>query len=463
MDREMYARYYKTSLYVARKGIDIGIQLAYDARDEGRAVSDLLYNHYMGWIYIHYSMMLLETHRYFAAMNAVLNAENFLVHDYYNVVTNGNLSAVVSELRKLPEFRNLPSNVSAKQRKDIVDKALQFLYSDFHNAIEDKKLRILSKVYKEVPKRYHDMYAVWAYRVLATLFEQDHSILLNFGGVYRDLHEEYPEIPDKYPDLPELSLRDSELGESPEEKEYALWVASGGLALSYLDFVPDPILRCRYICDDLPFDFHDPEQNLMMEDVMETFAHCRFQIYMATTYPATFAGLAYSMSPKSKRIYNQELLLDVYPRLYSVLDKISHIVMRCFGIVLSPKREGDYPPQPSYNLIVQEIRGHSGGNPHLLTLCEIFDEINPRFIYRIQKDQPFYAMLPDAIHMDRLRHHIIHSGVSLTVESSGKESNREIAYITEREFGSRCRDLLYLVKEAIMSTCLALEYRDRQE
>ncbi|MBR4226387.1 MAG: hypothetical protein IKR86_06405, partial [Candidatus Methanomethylophilaceae archaeon] len=388
MDREMYAKYYKTALYVARKGIDIGIQLAYNAHDKGSTVQDFLYNHYMGWIYIHYSMMLLETHRYFAAMDAVINAENFLVHDYYNIITNVDLNTVVSELRKLPEFRDLPSNVSAKQRKDIVDAALRFLYSGLHDAIEDKKLRILFKVYKEVPRRYRDMYAVWAYRVLGTLFDQDHTVLSKFGDAYWTLHEEYPVVPDKYLDLPELSLRDSELGESPEEKEYALWVASGGLALSYLDFVPDLILRCRHVCDDLTFDFHDPEQNLMMEDVMETFAHCRFQIYMATTCPATFAGLAYSMSPKSKRIYNQELLLDVYPRLYSVLDKISHIVMRCFGIVLSPRREGDYPPDPSYNLIVKEIRSHSNGNPYLLTLCEIFDEINPRFIYRTQKDQP---------------------------------------------------------------------------
>lgn len=49
------------------------------------------------------------------------------------------------------------------------------------------------------------------------------------------------------------------------------------------------------------------------------------------------------------------------------------------------------------------------------------------------------------------------------MDACGRTSNRDIVYITEREFGRRCLDLLYLVKEAIMNTCLAIEYRNRQE
>ena len=72
-------------------------------------------------------------------------------------------------------------------------------------------------------------------------------------------------------------------------------------------------------------------------------------------------------------------------------------------------------------------------------------------------------MLPNAVHMDKLRHHIIHSGVSLTVKDSGKKSTINIAHITEREFAVRCHDMLCLVKEAIMNTCMAIEYRNRHE
>ncbi|MBR3410570.1 MAG: hypothetical protein IKG94_07350 [Candidatus Methanomethylophilaceae archaeon] len=421
----------------------------------------MLYNHYMGWLYIHYSMMLLETHRYFAAMGAVVNAENLLVHDLYKTMASGDLVAVVSELRKLSEFRDIPRNMSARQRQSIVDEALQFLYSDFLDAINDKKLRILFKVYKEVPERYRDMYVAWTYRMSAAVFEKDQRLVLS--DAFRDFYLENPNLPEKYLDVPELSIRDLENEGTFEEKDYAAWVVSCNLALSYLEFVPDLALRYRYVSDDLPFDFHVPELNLMMEDVMETFAHCRFQAYVASNCPSPVAGVAYSFSPMAKRIYSQELLLDVYPRLYSVLDKLSHIVMRVFGIEPEPREEGGYPPQPSYSVIVKEIRGRSGGNLYLETLCEIFDEINPRFIYRTQKGVPFYAMLPGAVHMDSLRHHIIHSGVSLTVEGSGRRSDREMAYVTERELASRCCDLLCLVKEAIMSTCLAIEHRDRRK
>lgn len=231
-----------------------------------------------------------------------------------------------------------------------------------------------------------------------------------FGELLHTICNEYPDFPEKYLGLPELTLRDSEDFDTEVERDYALWTISADLALSYLNFVPYPLERIKYVCDDLDFDLHIPELNIMMNDVMETYAHCRFQIYTATSYPNPMAWIAYSLSPKADRIYTQEILLDVYPRLYSILDKISHIVMESCGIILSPRIDG-YAPQPSYNLIVKEIRNHSGSNPYLLTLCEIFDEINPRFIYKNNEGRPFYSMLPEAEDMDRIRHHIIHSGV----------------------------------------------------
>ena len=464
-DEKKYVNYHKTALYIARKGIDVGVNMAYDAHARGDDVPDIAFNHYMGWLYVQYSMMLTETHRYFAAMGAIVNAENYLVHDIYKVTAEGHLKEIMEIIKKMPDLGGISFNFSAKQLPTKVEEVLQFLFSDLQDAIIEKKLRILYKVYKEVPNRYRDLFAGYIYNLLAYFldrYKDDKKFFYNFGEVVTTLHKEYPEKPEKYLDIPDLSMKDAENKESEEEKEYALWVVSGGLALSYLDFVPDLFLRLQYMCDDLVFDFHVPELNIMMEDVMETFAHCRFQVYTATSYVSSIAEVAYSFSPMAKRIFNQELLLDIYPRLYSVLDKISHIVMKSCGITLSPNKDG-YLPQPSYNQIVKEIRSHSDGNPYLLTLCEIFDEINPRYIYYKKKDQPFYAMLPEAEDMDRIRHHIVHSGISLTVEDSGKKSNKDICFITEREFAQRCHDLLCLVKEAIMNTCLAVEYRNRQE
>ncbi len=464
-DEEKYVIYHKTALYVARKGIDIGVNYAYDAHERGEEQPPFPYNHYMGWLYVQYSMMLVETHRYFAAMDSIVKAENCLGHDIYKVVMVNHLDVILEELKKMPEFKKVSFNYSAKQLQERIEQALQFLFAGLSDAINEKKLHILFKIYKEVPVRYRDLYSGYIYNLLAYFMEKyddREEFFYRFGEVVMTLHKEYPEPPKKYLDLPDLSLKEPDKKESLEEQKYALWVISGGLALSYLDFVPDLQLRLQYVCDDLVFDFHTSELNLMMEDVMETFAHCRFQVYCATSYESPVADLSYSFSPKANRIFNQELLLDVYPRLYSILDKISHILMKSCGISLSPDKDG-YTQQPSYNKIVKKIRGHSDGNPYLLTLCEIFDEISPRYIYSKKRDQPFYAMLPEAEDMDRIRHHIIHSGISLTVEDSGMKSNKDITYITEREFIQRTENLLGLVKEAIMNTCLAIEYKNRQE
>ena len=462
-DDDKYIRYYKTALFVARMGIDIGVNQGYDAFEKGEEVPDIEYNHYMGWIYIHYSMILLENHRYFAAMTAITLAENHLIHDLYHVLTNGHLEIILERIKKIPEYEKIPFKSSEDQKQARILEALTYLTGGLQDAIIEKKLRVLIKIYKEVPRRYMDFYAGQIFNHLAYFLKKNpKKYSKDFAETIQILHKEYPTKPEKYLDLPDLTLRDVQKEQTIDEKSYTLWVVSCNLALSYLDFVPDINCRLKYISDDLIFDFNSQKLNIMMEDVLETYAHCRAQVFSATHYHNPMGELAYCLSPKAERIFNQELLLDVYPRLYSVLDKISHIIMKICGVPLSPNRDG-YIPQPSYNLIVQEIQKKSDGNPYLQTMCDIFAEINPRFIYRTQKDQPFYAMLPDAIYMDKLRHHIIHSGVSLTVNSSGKKSDNDMAYISEREFADRCYDMLRLVKEAIMNTCLAIEYRNRQD
>ena len=462
-DEDKYNIYHRTALYIARKGIDIGMDMETEAHFNDDKPLDVSFNYHMSWLFVQYSMMLAETSRYFAAMNAIVNADNYLIHDAYRIASEGRLQQVIDSVKNLPEYKNASFDFTKELPPELVDKALGVLYRSLFDAISDKKLRILFKIYKEVPDRYRDLFAGYVASIVTYFLEgKDKESFETYGEIAITIQGEYQKKPDKILTLPELSQKNPNHTETQDEKNYALWVVGGGLSLSYLDFVPDMDERLKYICDDLVFDFHVPELNLMMEDVMETYAHCRFQIYVATGYESPIANLAYSFSPLSKRVYNGELLLDIYPRLYSILDKLSHIVMRICGITLEPNKDG-YIPQPSYNLIVKEIRKHSDGNPYLLTLCEIFDEINPRFIYNKQKDHPFYTMLPEAEHMDRIRHHIIHSGISLTEKDSGKKSNSEMCHITEIEFARRCYNLLTLVKEAIMNTCMAIEYRNRQE
>jgi len=395
-DEDKYQNYHKTALYIARKGIDIGVNMAYDAHDDGKDSPDIAYNHYMGWIYVQYSMMLLETHRYFAAMSAITYAENFLIHDWYNLVTKANVNEIRKELKKIPQFEKISFNLSANQLMETLQKDIELVFSELLEAINEKKLRILYKVYKEVPNRYRDLYARLIMEYLADYLEKNkEGCLKKFAEVGATLNKEYPTIPEKILDLPDLSIKDAEHKETIEEKEYVLWVISGGLALSYLDFYPDLNKRCEYETDDLIFDFQTQELNIVMEDIMETFAHCRYQVYSATHYPSTEADIAYCISPKAKRIFNQELLLDVFPRLYSILDKVSHIVIKSFEIELTKKEGSYYSPAPSYNLLVKELRNHYGGNPYLLTLCEIFDEINPYFVNKMQRNNPVYSMLPN--------------------------------------------------------------------
>ena len=461
-DNHKYEIYHKTALYVARKGIDIGTKHAYEVHSRGGNELDIVFNHHMGWLFAQYAMMLLETQRYSAAMGAVINAENYLIHDYYRIANESDPKKLIEELRKIPFCKSFKFNYSAKQLKEMLPMILNGVMQGLKDAIIEKKLRILYKIYKEVPSKYEYLYKGFIVGHLDYFFKKDkEACVRQFGEVIMALKDDITKT-EKGLELPELSIKNCQLEVTDDQKDYDLWVISGNLALSYLEFVPDITLRSQYVCDDLEVDFQDPEMNLMMDDVMETFEHCRFEVYLATSYEAPIASLAYLLSPKAKRIYNQEVLLDTYPRLYSVLDKLSHIVMKSFGITLMPSRVGEHP-QPSYRRIVKTIRDNSGKNPYLLTLCEIFDEINPRVIYNKRKDLPFYTMLPEAEHMDRIRHHIIHSGVALTVEDSGMKSNCDIAYITEKEFSTRCLDLLKLVKEAIMNTALAIEYKSKHQ
>ena len=160
MDEEKYLSYHKTALYVARRGIDIGIDMAYDAHEGGTDIPDFAYNHNMAWLYVQYSMMLTETHRYFAAMTAITHAEVFVVHDVYTLGDDERLKALVKELKTIPEFENVSFNFSAKQLRPRLEEMLKKLYNDLWEAVYEKKLRILFKIYKEVPQRYRELYVI---------------------------------------------------------------------------------------------------------------------------------------------------------------------------------------------------------------------------------------------------------------------------------------------------------------
>ncbi|AMH94974.1 hypothetical protein AR505_1259 [methanogenic archaeon ISO4-H5] len=463
IDEEKYNRYYRTALYIIRKGIDIGMKMDYEANVIGGKPLNVSYNYHMGWAYVQYSMILAENYRYFAAMGAIVTAENYLVNDIYKIKAGNRLQGAIDLIKSLPDYDASTHGPLTDLTPEQADRRILHLFDSLGEAVNEKKLRILDEVYKKVPDKYRFMYAVCIDGLLDYFKKRNEKdFLKNYGKVVLDIQEEFPEIPKKFLDLPDLSQKNLAHDETQEEKNYALWIDGCHLFLSYLDFVPDIEKRLRYECDDLVFDFQIPDLNNIMEDVVETYSHCRFQFYMATQFNSPIEKLAYSFSPFNKRIYNQELLLDTYPRLYSILDKISHIVMKICDITIMPNDDG-YTPQPSYNLIVQEIRKNSNGNPYLLTLCEIFDEINPRYIYRTQKDVPFYTMLPGAEHMDRIRHHIIHSGIMLDADRKVKKSNKIVCHISGTDFAMRCLNLITLVKEAIMNTCMAIEYRNRQE
>ena len=463
INRKKYDLYNKTSLYVARRGIDIGTKMEYGRHEQGDDIPDACFNHHMGWLYVQYCMNLHESKRYFAAMEAIDRAETYLRLDLALFADSRYQDKFIKELKSVPLLKDLDFNVPRNKLESILRFAFDLMYQDLYYVIIEKKIRILGKIYRLVPGDYMDMYAGYIVSLFSILVQgKKYKLIQGLAPLWKEIKEIYPEKPKNYLDIEKLSEFD--IGDNtPEEVgQYRWWCNSAHLLLTFLDFVPFIESRYQYCCDDLTLDAEDVDLKAMFEDVTETFAHCRYLMYSALTDADPKYKIAYAFSPKAKRVHNQEVLMDMYSRLYAVLDKTSHIVIKTFGITLMPKDGAKYPPQPSYNQIVKELRNSSMDNPYLMTLCDIYDEINPRNAYREYGDLPFYSMLPEAEHMDSIRHHIVHSGFYLSVEETGNRSNKDVAYVRERDFSNHCCSLLSLVKEAIMNTFLAIEYKGRR-
>lgn len=461
IDSKKYDSYHKTALYVARRGIDIGVSIAYDRHDKGDDTPEFGYDNAMGWLYVQYSMMMLESKRYFAAMDSIGKAETHLRSDTISLITDKNVKKYVKVLKKMPNTDGKSLNYSAKQLTFAVKATIQVKIDELMDAIDEKKIRILYKIYNEVPSDYHDMYAGQIINLLNGIVQNRNTEVINrLSEIYHVIKGEYPEPPKDYLTIQDLSIRGDIWPLTDSEKQYSYWANANHLVLSYLDFVPDLIVRSLFCCDDLVLKSQDDELNLIFEDVMETFARCRFQLYLAMAYEDPNTLVAYSLNPKSKRINNHEVLLDMYPRLYSILDKVSHIIIKNFKIELKPRRGSNRLPNPSYSLMVSNIS--SIDNPYLKVMHEIYNEINPRNARREYGGElPFYEMLPEAEHMDKVRHHIIHSGVCLTEGDSGKALNNDVLYISEHDFTRHCISLITLVKEVIMNTAMAIEYQKK--
>ena len=282
---------------------------------------------------------------------------------------------------------------------------------------------------------------------------------------------------------------------------YVYWSVQNNLVLKY----SDPIIRamdppgCR---DELLYN-NDRQDwlNGLFSDIIDTFGHARYLIYKYSIIRRETGDLRFpepdkrgfyeridgSFTPESetltiktrnildkdfaiagavnveyKKREHEELLIDAFIRLYSILDKISNLVQRQFSIFLRNRFNPERPSRPSIDGIAHYLRDMDEENPFLRVLETIYIEINPTFSENKEdrsKDSTYYARLPYAQNLYNLRNHIVHSELVLTDDR--EDLNTKSGIIFRRDFLERTKMLAKIVKEAIMTTMLAIEFQNK--
>lgn len=450
-----FDKWYRNAIYVCRMGLDYGESIAYRYHEEGKKLNDPDYYIYMSWLHIHYSMLLYDSQRYYAAIASIEHARSYNEAVMLMLDDDKSIDRFLRTLMKMPECKNL---VPKGSKKELIKQFREGLQSELslERVILSKQARIVFRYYQNSPRAYRDLYASCT---LALLFK-----LIQLGGEkeVKPLEEllvllkrAYPDWPPVYGSILNTQISPLNLGNmSEDETKYVYWCNANHLLLTNYDLIPELPVMMIYARDDIVLKTGNQLVDEMFEDLTEAFSHCRFLLYQATSYIDPAVGLEYLLSPNSNRIHYHEVLLDMYPRLYSILDKLAHVVYFHFKISLKKKnKEAD----PTFNRIARRLYEEPPENPFLKALVEIFIEINPGFTEKGGlSGVPFYLMHPSAERMDTLRNHIVHSGLCLSETKTDKKSDGNITYISEAEFAQQCTSLITLVHEAIMDTHLAI-------
>ena len=490
---------YLKSLYLVRKGLDF----AYDEEAYFFSVKHM-YSYYIcrSRLHFRYGHLLLKSKRFYAtshelqlARDDLYRAMNSILDDYHG--TESIISYTPeSYIKNSGSLHEAAYGYKCKIVLDALDRLV--------TPIEQGMNLCVKELNEFIPKDYRGQLCGYHLNRITEALERSTKYGSSQDRIdalkrMKDAMSSYPETDDIYtikyyrymPFEPVFDM-----------VAYVNWCVQKDLILKYSDPITRNLLppACR---DELTYTTNKDSWLVgLFDDFVKTFGHARFLLYkynvigqkagdLRNSEPEIFnfykrldgdfnpafdnytidlmdrMNLEFSIEGSTSVEYNgriyEELLIDAFVRLYSILDKISNLVAREFSINLY------YPDsskisKPSIGGIAHYLHDENEDNPFLRILETIYIEINPDSELNPNKDfeNTHYDRMPFAQTLYNLRNHIVHSELVL-LSSRPKLSERKMEGKTfVSDFYENTMRLAYIVKEAIMTSMLALEFRDNE-
>ena len=436
------------------------------------------------------------------ALDDLLKAINLILDDYRgteNIIPH--IPADLLEKQDPRDYHDISYKYKSRKMLDFYDEWANLIERDLDECIEEL-MRYIPDRFKFQLAGYH-LINVKQNLQKAIEFESSEKRIQFLIKLESSIKERFPESSDPYkikyyaymPDQPATKMT-----------PYVYWCIQNNLILKYSDPITKSLLppSCH---DELPFEKEGSWLTDLFKDIVYSFGHARFLLYKYSITRLEMGDLRFAEPDKiglferiegKYRPYNtacvvdmrkqlnveysiegsvtteygmrmhEEILIDAFIRLYSILDKISNLIVREFGIkLLDPKGYG--AAKPSIDGIAHYMHNNEEDNPFLQILETLYIEINPdtSMVSKNSSRDPskdnevHYNRLPFAQTLYNLRNHIIHS--DLVLIGGRMELDKKTGKIYTKDFKERTKMLALIVKEAIMTTMLAIEFNNRNK
>lgn len=504
---------YLKAIYLARLGLDH----AYNEESYGFPSNTSRYSYYICRSRLHqrYGHLLLKTKRFYAtneelqmARDDLYRAMNCILDDYMSTESMVPYTPCPSQIVESGKtYHQLAFERKCRLVKDALDRMVTPIEKDIDICI-DELMGFIPKGVRDQLSRLHLKETRVQIEISKTLGSSQARMVF-LERMERRIISAYPEINGDSEYHQKKYMRSEMLKETVP---YTNWSIQNNLVLKFTD----PVVRNLYpsMCHDEVFYQTNRESWLkyLFNDIIRTFGHARFLLYKYSIVKQRTNDLRfpepdrrgfylrlegkYSLEDDSLYVeyvnrihrdsrieeavaakyeitpdfirFEEEMLMDAFVRLYSILDKISQMVVREFSIQL-------YDPwnnrtaKPSMGVLAHSLHDNiddDDDESRFLKILEIiYAEINPGSLDKntnyAYDERIHYDSMPFAQTLYNIRNHIVHSEMRVTYQRPMLGEKKKEGTISSRDLYENTIRLAHIVKEAIMTTMLALECRDR--
>ncbi len=210
----------------------------------------------------------------------------------------------------------------------------------------------------------------------------------------------------------------------------------------FLTFIVDMEHDCgRFAADDLDLGL-EGEQQLLLEDIISTFCHCRKKLYAIN-------GIDEEIFKLKRRDEDIEELLDCYMRLYSIPDKVAKLIKMLF-----PNRE--YPNREHFWDVYKVLEDDK--NIYLRSIYLIGEDISTDEGRREDGTADPHRIFDGTTQRaSSIRNHIMHNVFRISGESESKDGIMNTFTLTPLELRHHTIVLANNMRELLLSLQLVLK------